>query len=487
MDFDCVISNIGNHCHIFGHQITVRRALFDTFFQPFTTMDVEDWELIAFAQGSTNHETPLPPASLQVPASTTSGSRSPMQTLPKSRPLQRPVFSTKPRIRAAHSISYPTSLNTRGTPGSGPTHRVSQLDHACPLQRPEWNCVHVASGPPKPHGEPLPAPPLRIGYIPSTGPSMRLSSTSENLVVSPGPGISTKLQPRPTRKTPDNLAKPKKPRTALASRGNTCSTCPAVQSIWPQFLAAFQQRSTLLHNLSSSAYFDDHCQRILDSFAASTIYRYLSTVMQFYATCISMRIPLEGLTEIQFADILVAGRSSDPKVSSSMCIKSIRWAYKQFNIQCFQIAFGPLISSFTKEHAVTDRREALPYSLLTLVQWERRVLQSSATQQEILGIGSFLLMMWSSMRFADLQRTRLSTLACDKTSLRGLSYRTKTCKSGGPFGLLCKGFLSTGSFTWVHRFLPELDALYSGCGKQPQDIDFVIPSIDSRAEPNDIC
>lgn len=225
----------------------------------------------------------------------------------------------------------------------------------------------------------------------------------------------------------------------------------------------------------------------IDSFASSTIYRYLSTVMQFYATCTSMHIPPEGLTEIQFADILMAGRSSDLRVSSSMCIKSIRWAFKQFNIQCLQIVFGPPISSFTKEHVVSDRREALPYSLLTLVQWERRVLQSSATQQEVLGIGSFLLMMWRGMRFADLQRIRLSSLACDMTSLRGLSYRTKTCKSGCPFGLPCKGFLSTGSFTWVHRFLQEIDSLYSGCGKQPQDIDFIIPSTDaleSATEPS---
>ena len=146
-------------------------------------MDVEDWELIAFAEGSTDHETPLTPASLQVPASTTSGARKPMQTLPKSRPLQRPVFSTQPRISAALSITYPNSSSTRGTAGSGPIHSVSQLDHACPLQRPEWNCIHVASAPPKPHGEPLPAPPLRIGYIPSTGPSMRLSSTSQDLIV----------------------------------------------------------------------------------------------------------------------------------------------------------------------------------------------------------------------------------------------------------------------------------------------------------------
>ena len=267
----------------------------------------------------------------------------------------------------------------------------------------------------------------------------------------------------------------KKPRPVSVSRGHSSSTCPAVQAIWPQFLAAFLNLSPMLRGLSTSSHFEEHCHRILDSFAAPTIYRYLSTLMQFHATCISLRVSLEGLKEIQFADILLAGRSSDPRVSPSMCIKSVRWAFKQFGIQCFQVALGPLISSFTKEHVVSDRREALPYSLLIIIQWERRLLQSSSTQQEVLG----LLMLWSGMRFADLQRTCLSSLAYDMVSFRGLSYRTKTCKSGCPFGMVCKGFLSTGSFTWVHRYLQELDSLYSSCGRQPHDVDFIIPSLDS--------
>ena len=250
----------------------------------------------------------------------------------------------------------------------------------------------------------------------------------------------TKLPSRSTRKLHLQTRGPKQRRLLQTSRGNVCSTCPAVQSIWPQFVSTFLGFSPMLQELSTSAHFDAHCQRILDGFASSTIYRYLSTLMQFHAVCISMRVPLEGLTEIQFADILLAGRSSEPRVSPSMCIKSVRWAFKQFGIQCFQVSLGPLISSFTKEHVISDRREALPYSLLIVVQWERRLLQSSATQHEVLGLGSLLLMLWSGMRFADLQRTYLSSLAYDLTSLRGLSYRTKTCKSGCPFGLLCRGF-----------------------------------------------
>ena len=307
---------------------------------------------------------------------------------------------------------------------------------------------------------------------------MRLTASSESAIVSPVHGDPTKLPSRSTRKLNLQTRGPKQRRLLQTSRGNSCSTCPAVQSIWPQFVAAFLYLSPMLWDLSTSAHFEEHCQRILDSFAASTIYRYLSTLMQFHATCTSMRVSLEGLTEIQFADILLAGRSSEPRVSPSMCIKSVRWAFKQFGIQCFQVSLGPLISSFTKEHVVSDRREALPYSLLIIIQWERRLLQSSATQQEVLGLGSLLLMLWSGMRFADLQRTYLSSLAYNMTSLRGLSYRTKTCKSGCPFGLICRGFLSSGSFTWVHRYLQELDSLYSKVGRQPNEIDFIIPSLD---------
>eukprot|EP00435_Cladocopium_sp_Y103_P056451 s744_g19.t1 len=106
-------------------------------------------------------------------------------------------------------------------------------------------------------------------------------------------------------------------------------------------------------------------------------------------------------------------------------------------------------------------------------------LQSSASLQEVLGIGSFLLPLWSGLTFTDLQRTRLSNLAYDLISLRGLSYRPLTCPSGYPFGVLCKRFLSTGSFAWVHHYPQALDGLHSRHGRRLQDGDFVIPSIDS--------
>ena len=95
------------------------------------TMQFDDWELITLGEGLADDGTPSRPAPFQVSSLTTFATRSPLPTLPKSQPLQRPSFSTQPRIRAAFCIGYPTSSVTIGTSGSGPLGSVSHLDHAC--------------------------------------------------------------------------------------------------------------------------------------------------------------------------------------------------------------------------------------------------------------------------------------------------------------------------------------------------------------------
>ena len=382
---------------------------------------------------------PLQVSSLATSSRTTSSDLLP--AAPKSRPVQRPDSQVRPRIRAPIQLnSQRNSLATLVDVSHAMFVDVSQLQYAEPLQRPTPTSVPVTSAPMPTHRTPLPAPQMRSGYRPSSGPQLRLNASAEGMTVSQMQSNPTKLPSRSTRKLNLHTRGPKQRRLLQTSRGNACSTCPAVQSIWPQFVSAFLGLSPMLQELSTSAHFDEHCQRILDGFASSTIYRYLSTLMQFHAACISMRVSLEGLTEIQFADIILAGRSSEPRVSPSMCIKSVRWAFKQFGIQCFQVSLGPLISSFTKEHVISDRREALPYSLLIIIQWERRLLQSSATQQEVLGLGSLLLMLWSGMRFADLQRTYLSSLAYNMTSLRGCPIGPRPVSQDVPSDCSVEGF-----------------------------------------------
>eukprot|EP00435_Cladocopium_sp_Y103_P021781 s223_g5.t1 len=88
------------------------------------------------------------------------------------------------------------------------------------------------------------------------------------------------------------------------------------------------------------------------------------------------------------------------------------------------------------------------------------------------------MLLFSGLRFADLQRTSPGSLQWDGTTLRGLAWRTKTSSSGTPFGLLSCGFLSKGSYNWLFKFLVQLDGLLAEHGSS--GIDFMIPSFGSH-------
>ena len=97
------------------------------------------------------------------------------------------------------------------------------------------------------------------------------------------------------------------------------------------------------------------------------------------------------------------------------------------------------------------------------------------SQDEILILGAFLLLLFSGLRFADLQRTAPTSLQWDGAILRGLAWRTKTSSAGTPFGAVAAGFLSTGTYNWLYKFLITLDEVLTQYGSA--DIDFMLPSI----------
>ena len=198
-----------------------------------------------------------------------------------------------------------------------------------------------------------------------------------------------------------------------------------------------------------------------------------------------MHVNVDDLSEALLADLLVSGalarRADGSGPKCSITIKSLRWAHKQLGVQVFGCAFGALIASFEKQKFETDRKESLPYPAFILMKWERRILQSNTPMKEVIILGGFLLLCWSGLRFSDLQRCRLSTWQLDSTSLRGLSWRAKTCNSSTPFGVVTSGLLSKGSWTWIHKFLSTLDDLYAA--ESPDDIDFALPSFGNQDTP----
>lgn len=251
-----------------------------------------------------------------------------------------------------------------------------------------------------------------------------------------------------------------------------------VWTLWEQVAPAVHRVSGFISVIDSSAHSVEHLSRLFNRFAATTLVKYFSAVLQFLTLCSSMHIAFETLNVIELADMLVtcnlAQKSDGSGPAHSTTLKALRWMHRRLDIRTLEICFHPVIHSFMTQKLPANRRDALPHSLFVLCQWDRRVLQQAASTQEIVILGGFILLLFSGLRFGDIQRCHLSTWMLDDSSLRGLTWRAKTCSTSTPWGVVISGFLSKGSWTWVHRYLQCLDHLYSSLDQEA--IDFVFPS-----------
>ena len=119
-------------------------------------------------------------------------------------------------------------------------------------------------------------------------------------------------------------------------------------------------------------------------------------------------------------------------------------------------SFGRLIP----EGQVDEGQErAPPLPLWILFQWERKILQSNSSIFDIIMLGSMLFIVWSGLRFADAQRLNVSSLVLNEEELRGMVWRSKSQSSGHPFGVVSSGLCSTGTYTWLVKFLRTWDSL----------------------------
>ena len=98
---------------------------------------------------------------------------------------------------------------------------------------------------------------------------------------------------------------------------------------------------------------------------------------------------------------------------------------------------------------------------------------------DVIILSTFLLLTWSSLRFADAQRCNIDGLCYTDQILRGICWQTKTV-SNLAWGLIGNGFLSHGTFNWLHKFLRTLDKIYHDQG-QSTSIDFLFPSCTDEA------
>ena len=215
-----------------------------------------------------------------------------------------------------------------------------------------------------------------------------------------------------------------------------------------------------------------HMDRLLDMFAASALVKYMLALRQFLQACIDLRVQVRSISEVQLADVLLActlSRSSSHGMAhDSMIVKAVRWACRTLKVDSLAVSMGSVISFFHK-NTVGERRESLPLSLYVLMHFERRILMRECMDHEVVILGTLLLLAFSCLIFSDMQRTNTSSMHWDGMVLRGTCWRTKTSRSGHPFGLISCGCLPKGIFSWLFKFLTVLDSMFASHGDGSED------------------
>ena len=206
-----------------------------------------------------------------------------------------------------------------------------------------------------------------------------------------------------------------------------------------------------------------HCWRLLDKFAPSTIFKYINTLQCIHSILLEFAWTWHDLGQHYLSDLLQMaheGKHTEWNFGATKVIKALRCVQLLILILEWPSLHDPLVNSTFNSNDY-ERRESVPLSLFLVSQWEHRILMKECSLQEQTMLGGFLGLLWGSLRFAGGQRVSLQSLSWVITALRRSCYRTKTPRSGQPWAIQARGFLSYGTWSWVARWLMALDIFWS--------------------------
>ena len=128
------------------------------------------------------------------------------------------------------------------------------------------------------------------------------------------------------------------------TRVRIAAASPVVWNLWLRFSALMHPYSNVLQQMGQSAFGTEHAERFLNQFAATTLVRFMTCLIQFLQLCLAMHVSIDDLSEAIFADLLISGalarRSDGSGPKCSVTIKAVRWAAKQLGVSPFNCAFG---------------------------------------------------------------------------------------------------------------------------------------------------
>ena len=230
--------------------------------------------------------------------------------------------------------------------------------------------------------------------------------------------------------------------------------------------------SKLFSEIHTSAFVEQHINRIADSLGTGGLLMYLQVWNHWACWCqchgfSPAEAPLSLVLDyLHASDHLKRKKDSKPSRTRMMTnIKALRWIALKLDLPVLTASLqSQTVADFLKSQIRIpfERSEASPTPLAVLAAWEQRVISNQSSLPEIITLGCFLIATMASLRFRDLLRTKES-LSVQGHILRGISWRTKTSVSGQPWGVCCLSLTTRPSEK--HWVFPFLEAIQIGLTK----------------------
>ncbi|CAE7361522.1 unnamed protein product, partial [Symbiodinium sp. CCMP2456] len=233
--------------------------------------------------------------------------------------------------------------------------------------------------------------------------------------------------------------------------------------------------SSVLSQLAQSQHGKAIRERLLSKVSDTTAARYLRSVQLFFVAYEELGGQLEEINTGLFLDAFFAlSRSSEdgPLSNSQNVLKALRWYKKLLGLGTLPDLYGPAFSLLSAS-SEQEKKESIPLPLTFVAFLEGILLNDKAPLEDQVWAGCFLTAISASLRFADCQHVRWSSLCVSQFLLRGICFRTKTTRSGAPWGLVSFGPISCSDkpgMTWLPRWIAALDSIWFSL-KRPNTVE----------------
>ena len=260
------------------------------------SLDLDEWELPILSTDWDDSFDLIPSTARRT------DHQGPSQPLPKVKPQTRVVRPrVEPRLCLQNGVPIRNNLASSSTSRCHTQLHVSSLQQMSELipSSPDvpksvtWMSVDdllPQSLPPGGRGTPIS---LRSGLHKN---SLEVAPTSATL---PEPAMTTEVGGQPFFNPPHRHQKGNEQNSATALvRTKQPSSNKQIVQLFQTLLSTFGTDSALGSQLSSSSFGDMHLHRVIDSYAASTLMKYLSAVGNFIRTCKELGVSFLGISAV---------------------------------------------------------------------------------------------------------------------------------------------------------------------------------------------